>query len=109
MPADRAIAALSRHELVILVDERGRGRGDLVAAARTITDEQVNFMAAHGRGLISVALSAERVDALRLRPMAAGWDVDDRAFTVSVEAAQGTTTGISAQTSTAKESAWPAS
>ncbi|MGZ3437889.1 MAG: 3,4-dihydroxy-2-butanone-4-phosphate synthase [Polyangia bacterium] len=95
MPVHRAIDALQRRELVIVVDERGRGRGDLVAPARTVTDEQVNFMAAHGRGLVSVAASAARIDALRLRPMAATWGVDDRAFTVSVEAAVGTTTGIS--------------
>jgi 3,4-dihydroxy 2-butanone 4-phosphate synthase/GTP cyclohydrolase II len=95
MPVRRAIEVLQRSELIIVVDERGRGRGDLVAAARTVTDAQVNFMAAHGRGLVSVAVSAERIDALRLRPMAATWGVDDRAFTVSVEAAVGTTTGIS--------------
>jgi 3,4-dihydroxy 2-butanone 4-phosphate synthase/GTP cyclohydrolase II len=95
MPLERALAALHNHEIIIVVDERGRGRGDLVAAGRTISDAQVNFMAAHGRGLVSVALSAARVDALRLRPMAAGWGVTDRAFTVSVEAAHGISTGIS--------------
>jgi 3,4-dihydroxy-2-butanone 4-phosphate synthase len=97
VPIEHAVAALRNRELIILVDEAGLGRGDLVAAARDVTDEQVNFMAAQGRGLVSVALSAARVDALRLRPMAAGWGTADRAFTVSVEATRGISTGISAR------------
>jgi len=84
-------------QTVILVDERGAGRADLVAAARDVTDDQVNFMATHGRGLVSVALSAARVERLRLRPMAQDWGATDRAFTVSVEASAGISTGISAR------------
>src|SRR5689334_8059778 len=97
MSIERAIDALRNEQLVVLLDERGRVRGDLVANGRTVTETQVNFMATHGRGLVSVALTAAKVEALRLPPMAPGWGADDRGFTVSVEASGGITTGISAR------------
>jgi 3,4-dihydroxy 2-butanone 4-phosphate synthase / GTP cyclohydrolase II len=89
-----ALASLRAGRLVILAD--GRGRADLVAAAHTVDDAAVNFMATHGRGLIAIAMSAARVDRLRLQPMAAGWSAPDRPFTISVEASAGISTGISA-------------
>jgi 3,4-dihydroxy 2-butanone 4-phosphate synthase/GTP cyclohydrolase II len=96
MPLHHALQRLRAGDIVILVDERGAGRADLVADARTVTADQVNFMATHARGLVSVALSAARVERLRLRPMAQDWGAPDRAFTVSVEATRGISTGISA-------------
>jgi 3,4-dihydroxy 2-butanone 4-phosphate synthase/GTP cyclohydrolase II len=91
----RALQTLRAGGLVVLVDERGAGRADLVADAGSVTDAQINFMATYGRGLVGVALSAARVERLRLPPMAQDWGASDRAFTVSVEAARGISTGIS--------------
>jgi 3,4-dihydroxy 2-butanone 4-phosphate synthase/GTP cyclohydrolase II len=84
--------------MVVLVDdERRENEGDLVMAADMVTPEAINFMAKYGRGLICLSLEGERVQALGLPMM-----VDDNrtkagtAFTVSIEAATGVTTGISA-------------
>lgn len=84
--------------MFILVDAEDReNEGDFVIPAQFATPDQVNFMAMHGRGLICLAMSQERADELALRPMA-----DDNrtpmktAFTVSIEAREGVTTGISA-------------
>ena len=82
----------------ILVDAEDReNEGDIVIPAQFATPEQVNFMARHARGLICLSITADRARQLRLPPMAA----DNResmktAFTVSIEAAEGVTTGISA-------------
>ncbi len=84
--------------MVVLVDEEDReNEGDLVIAAQFVTPEAVNFMARHGRGLICLTLTEERCRALGLSLMVR----DNRArhgtaFTVSIEAADGVTTGISA-------------
>ncbi|MDQ7989944.1 MAG: bifunctional 3,4-dihydroxy-2-butanone-4-phosphate synthase/GTP cyclohydrolase II [Candidatus Dactylopiibacterium sp.] len=84
--------------MVILVDDEDReNEGDIVIAAQHITPEAINFMARHARGLICLTLTEERCRQLGLNPMAR----DNRsqfstAFTVSIEAAQGVTTGISA-------------
>ncbi|MDY6971316.1 MAG: 3,4-dihydroxy-2-butanone-4-phosphate synthase, partial [Thermodesulfobacteriota bacterium] len=89
---------LRRGEMVILVDDEGReNEGDLTIAAEKITPEAVNFMAKYGRGLICLALSPEIVEKLKLPPMV----YDNRspyktAFTTSIEARHGVTTGISA-------------
>jgi 3,4-dihydroxy 2-butanone 4-phosphate synthase/GTP cyclohydrolase II len=80
---------------VALVDVES-GSADLIAAASSITAEIVNAMAVEGRGLPYLALSAERVDQLRLPPMAMSWDVRRKPFTISIEAREGVTTGISA-------------
>jgi 3,4-dihydroxy 2-butanone 4-phosphate synthase / GTP cyclohydrolase II len=95
---EELIADIKAGELVILVDDADReNEGDLVAAAETITPAQVNFMATHGRGLICAPLSEKRVDALKLPIMvAANRESHGTAFTVSVDAATGITTGISA-------------
>ena len=84
--------------LIILVDHEDReNEGDLVVAAEKVTPEAINFMAKHGRGLICLALTRDRMDELRLPPMTS----DNRlklgtAFHLSIEAAEGVTTGISA-------------
>lgn len=83
---------------IILVDDENReNEGDLCMAAEFVTPEAINFMARYGRGLICLTLSVELADKLNLQPMAR----DNRsrfgtAFTVSIEATQGVTTGISA-------------
>jgi 3,4-dihydroxy 2-butanone 4-phosphate synthase/GTP cyclohydrolase II len=99
---DRVQAAL--HELrngkmVILVDDEDReNEGDLVLAADAVTPEAINFMATHARGLICLTLTEERVQRLAL-PMMVDENRSQRttAFTVSIEAREGVTTGISAQ------------
>jgi 3,4-dihydroxy 2-butanone 4-phosphate synthase / GTP cyclohydrolase II len=96
-----AIQDIRDGRMVIVADDEDReNEGDLVSAAARITPDVVNFMAAHGRGLICVALTAERADALDLPPMAEhNEDAMRTAFTVSVDAHPrfGVTTGISAQ------------
>ena len=84
--------------MVILVDEEDReNEGDLILAAEHVTPEAINFMATHARGLICLTITAARARQLGLTPMAR----DNRspyntAFTISIEAAEGVTTGISA-------------
>ncbi len=93
-----AVRTLRSGRPIILVDDEDReNEGDLVVAAELVSAEAVNFMAAHARGLICLAMEASLVDRLRLPLMTA----DNRAsrktaFTVSIEAARGVTTGISA-------------
>jgi 3,4-dihydroxy 2-butanone 4-phosphate synthase/GTP cyclohydrolase II len=84
--------------MVILVDEEDReNEGDLVLAADHVTAEGINFMARHARGLICLTLTRERCERLHLPPMAArNGTQHGTAFTVSIEAATGVTTGISA-------------
>jgi 3,4-dihydroxy 2-butanone 4-phosphate synthase/GTP cyclohydrolase II len=82
----------------ILVDAEDReNEGDVIIPAQFATPDQINFMARHARGLICLAITAERARALRLPPMAAeNRESMTTAFTVSIEAAEGVTTGISA-------------
>ena len=83
--------------LVVVDDEDRENEGDLTMAAQFITADAINFMAVHGRGLICLSLTEERADLLRLHPMTR--DNKSRfgtAFTVSIEARTGVTTGISA-------------
>jgi len=84
--------------MFILVDDEDReNEGDLVIPAQMATPEAVNFMARHGRGLICLALTKERADRLGLEPMArTNRSRMETAFTVSIEAVDGITTGISA-------------
>jgi 3,4-dihydroxy 2-butanone 4-phosphate synthase/GTP cyclohydrolase II len=84
--------------MVILVDEEDReNEGDLVLAADHVTPEAINFMARFGRGLICLTLTRERCERLQLPPMVARNGTKmGTAFTVSIEAAEGVTTGISA-------------
>jgi len=85
-------------KMFILVDDEDReNEGDLVIPAQFATSEQINFMAKYGRGLICLALSSQRVEELNLPLMAQNNKSRNRtAFTVSIEAKEGVTTGISA-------------
>jgi 3,4-dihydroxy 2-butanone 4-phosphate synthase/GTP cyclohydrolase II len=84
--------------MFILVDDEGReNEGDLVIPAQMATPDAVNFMARHGRGLICLALTKERADQLNLEPMTrTNRSRNETAFTVSIEAKEGISTGISA-------------
>ncbi|MHB1700172.1 MAG: 3,4-dihydroxy-2-butanone-4-phosphate synthase [Acidobacteriaceae bacterium] len=83
--------------LVVVDDEDRENEGDLTLAAEFVTPEAINFMATHGRGLICLTLTEERADYLRLGPMAAeNTSRFGTAFTESIEAREGVTTGISA-------------
>ncbi|MDR2128829.1 MAG: 3,4-dihydroxy-2-butanone-4-phosphate synthase [Burkholderiaceae bacterium] len=92
------VADLSVGKMAILVDEEGReNEGDLLLAADHVTAEAINFMARFGRGLICLTLTREHCERLRLPPMVARNGTRlGTAFTVSIEAAEGVTTGISA-------------
>ena len=97
-PVPELIAELAAGRMVILVDEEDReNEGDLVLAADHVSPAAINFMARFGRGLICLTLTRERCERLRLPPMAARNGAQHgTAFTVSIEAAEGVTTGISA-------------
>jgi len=84
--------------MFILVDDEGReNEGDLIIPAQMATPDAINFMARHGRGLICLALTKERADQLDLEPMTrTNRSRNETAFTVSIEAKEGITTGISA-------------
>jgi 3,4-dihydroxy 2-butanone 4-phosphate synthase/GTP cyclohydrolase II len=98
-PVEQIVAEIRAGRMVVLVDEEDReNEGDLVLAAQHVTPEAINFMAKHGRGLICLTLTEARCRQLNLPLMVR----DNRtphgtAFTVSIEAAEGVTTGISAQ------------
>ena len=97
-PLSEIVADIRAGRMVILVDEEDReNEGDLVLAADHVTPEAINFMARFGRGLICLTLTRQRCEHLQLPPMVArNGTVHSTAFTVSIEAAQGVTTGISA-------------
>ncbi|MFN7723956.1 MAG: bifunctional 3,4-dihydroxy-2-butanone-4-phosphate synthase/GTP cyclohydrolase II [Rubrivivax sp.] len=97
-PVPELVAELAAGRMVILVDEEDReNEGDLVLAAEHVTPEAINFMARYARGLICLTLTRERCEALNLPPMASrNGTKHGTAFTVSIEAATGVTTGISA-------------
>jgi 3,4-dihydroxy 2-butanone 4-phosphate synthase/GTP cyclohydrolase II len=95
---ERGIQEIRNGRMVILVDDEDReNEGDLVMAAELVTPEAINFMAMHGRGLVCLSLTPERCDRLDLQAMVqANTSGFGTAFTVSIEAAHGVTTGISA-------------
>ena len=97
-PIDDAIKAIRNGEMIIVVDDEDReNEGDLTIAAQRITPEAVNFMATHGRGLICVPLTEERLMELDLPQMVAKNTAQfETAFTVTIEAKGVTSTGISA-------------
>ena len=97
-PVEAIVADMRAGRMVILVDEEDReNEGDLVLAAEHVSAEAINFMARFGRGLICLTLTRERCEQLQLPPMVArNGDKKGTAFTVSIEAAEGVTTGISA-------------
>jgi len=95
---EEAITRIARGEMLVVVDDEDReNEGDLIFAADKVTPEAINFMARHGRGLICVSLTADRCEELELPLMVEkNTSAHGTAFTVSVEARRGTTTGISA-------------
>ncbi len=97
-PIEDIIADIRAGRMVILVDEEDReNEGDLVMAAEHVTPEAINFMAKFGRGLICLTLTDERCRQLGLKQMVSeNQTPHGTAFTVSIEAAEGVTTGISA-------------
>ena len=92
------IASLKKKEMVVILDDANReNEGDLVMAAQFVTPANVNFMAKLGRGLICVSMTPERLDELNLHPMVRRNEATHgTAFTVSVDAREGISTGISA-------------
>ncbi|MCC6533090.1 MAG: 3,4-dihydroxy-2-butanone-4-phosphate synthase [Burkholderiales bacterium] len=97
-PIHEIIADMAAGKMVILVDDEEReNEGDLVLAAEFVSADAINFMARYGRGLICLTLTEERCRQLELPPMVSNNRSPHRtAFTVSIEAADGVTTGISA-------------
>jgi 3,4-dihydroxy 2-butanone 4-phosphate synthase/GTP cyclohydrolase II len=97
-PIAEVLSDIREGKLVVVTDDADReNEGDLVLAADKVTPEAVNFMAMYGRGLICVPIQEERADALGLEPMVArNRESHKTDFTVSVDAAEGITTGISA-------------
>lgn len=95
---ENAIRDIKKGKCIILVDDEDReNEGDLVIAAEKVTPRVINFMATHARGLICLALTPERVDDLQLPQQAAeNTATFGTAFTVSIDARKGITTGISA-------------
>ena len=95
---EEAIEEIRRGRMVVVCDGEDReNEGDLVMAAQFATPEAVNFMATHGRGLICLALTSQRCEELGLNLMTAKNEAPlQTAFTVSIEAVEGVTTGISA-------------
>ncbi len=95
---EAALEDIRQGKMVILADDEDReNEGDLTMAAEMVTPEAINFMAKEGRGLICLSLTEERADLLDLQPMVADNNsAFETAFTVSIEAKRGVTTGISA-------------
>jgi len=95
---DDAIAAIGRGEIVVVVDDHDReNEGDLIMAAEFATADKIAFFLAHTSGVICMPMTGERLDELELPPMVSENTESNRtAFTVSVDARNGTTTGISA-------------
>jgi 3,4-dihydroxy 2-butanone 4-phosphate synthase/GTP cyclohydrolase II len=96
---EEAIDLIKEGKMIIVVDDEDReNEGDLLMAASKVTSESINFMTKYGRGLVCVPLTEERARQLDLEPMVThSTDPHGTAFTVSVDAKNGTTTGISAE------------
>lgn len=98
-PIQDAVAAFARGDFVLVVDNEEReNEGDLIVAAETVTADQIAFMVRHTSGLICLPLTGERLDALDIPMMVMeNTDAHQTAFTISIDFAPGTTTGISAK------------
>jgi len=96
---EEAVADIRDGRMIIIVDDEDReNEGDLVCAAEKVTPEIINFMARHARGLICLPLTEERCDELHLTTQVAdNTSYLGTAFTVSIDARRGITTGISPQ------------
>ncbi|MCD6152280.1 MAG: 3,4-dihydroxy-2-butanone-4-phosphate synthase, partial [Deltaproteobacteria bacterium] len=92
-----ALEDIKAGKMVILVDDEDReNEGDLVLAAEKVTPEGINFMTKYARGLVCLSLTEERADYLNLPPMVSdNTSSFQTAFTISIEARRGVTTGIS--------------
>jgi 3,4-dihydroxy 2-butanone 4-phosphate synthase/GTP cyclohydrolase II len=97
-PVEEAVAAIRRGEIVIVVDDEDReNEGDLTMAAEKVTPEAINFMAKHGRGLVCMPMTGDRLDKLEIPLMVERNSTRfETAFCVAIEAKRGTSTGISA-------------
>lgn len=97
-PIEEIIAAIGRGEMVIMVDDEDReNEGDLIFAAEEADPKKMGFMLRHSSGIICLPIEGERLDELELPMMVAkNTDVRRTAFTISIDASEGTTTGISA-------------
>ena len=97
-PIPEIVAEMQAGRMVVLVDEEDReNEGDLVLAAQHVSPEAINFMAMHARGLICLTLTRARCEQIGLKPMVQhNGSSHGTAFTVSIEAAEGVSTGISA-------------
>lgn len=97
-PIQEAIEDIRQGKMIVVVDDEDReNEGDLLMAAEKVTPEAVNFMAKYGRGLICLPIKAERLDELKIPPMVLReGDHLGTAFSVSIDARDGITTGISA-------------
>ncbi|MGD9563991.1 MAG: 3,4-dihydroxy-2-butanone-4-phosphate synthase [Pyrinomonadaceae bacterium] len=95
---EEAVEDIRDGKMIIIVDDEDReNEGDLVCAAEKVTPEMISFMAIHGRGLICLPLTEERCDELQLVPQTShNTSSMGTAFTISIEAREGVTTGISA-------------
>ena len=95
---ETAVRELKAGRMIVVVDDEDReNEGDLTMAAELVTPEAINFMATHGRGLVCLAMPGERLDELDLAPMAPeNTALHGTAFTISIDAKEGVTTGISA-------------
>jgi 3,4-dihydroxy 2-butanone 4-phosphate synthase/GTP cyclohydrolase II len=95
---EEAIEDFKKGKFVIVVDDEDReNEGDLVTAAELITPEKINFMVKEARGLVCLPIIGKRLDELKIHPMVhEGTDIMETAFTVSIDAKNGITTGISA-------------
>jgi 3,4-dihydroxy 2-butanone 4-phosphate synthase/GTP cyclohydrolase II len=95
---EEAIEDFKKGKFLIVVDDEDReNEGDLVTSAELITPEKINFMVKEGRGLVCLPIIGKRLDELKIHPMVHdASDILDTAFTVSIDAKKGTTTGISA-------------
>jgi len=98
LTVEEALAIFRRGDILICTDDQDReNEGDFICAAETVTAQTINFMATHGRGLICTPMAGRRADELGLPPMTAeNTGLMGTPFTVSVDAVEGTTTGISA-------------
>jgi len=98
VPVEEIIDEARNGRMFILVDDEDReNEGDLIIPAQMATPDAINFMATHGRGLVCLALTQQRIEALGLPPMSrSNGTRHQTAFTISIEARDGVTTGISA-------------
>src|SRR6056300_707896 len=97
-PIEEAIAEIKAGKMIVLIDDDDReNEGDLVCAAEMVTPQIVNFMASKGKGLICLPLCKDLINKFDLKMMTNNNKAANKtAFTVSIEAAEGITTGISA-------------